>query len=124
MSENYDDFSRFNLTLLIAVTWMECIRLLRCYDQVRYLFRMIFMIANRTKWFLIVFIAYCVMIAFMFMALRGDNYTQFPDSWFAQYNLANGEYGDYADHYEKTLYVFSTIFLQLILANMLIALMG
>lgn len=59
------------------------------------------------------------------MALRQEDYPDFVPTWMTAYQLSYGEFeAEYEGHYEKILYIWSTIFLILILSNMLIAFMG
>lgn len=83
------------------------------------------MIIGETVPFFVLFFSYTVMISFMLMALRDQDYDEWIDTWMTSYQLAYGEFEDeYLGDYEKIVYVFGTVFLILILSNMLIAFMG
>lgn len=63
----------------------------------------------------------------MLMALRAEDYDEFLDTWMTSYQLAYGEFYDFPENglnAERFIFVVATLFLQLILANMLIAHMG
>jgi len=121
----HDSGTRFNEALLLLLAWGETIRLLRYYSSVRWMFRMLNMILFKTIPFMVVYISYITMIAFMLMSLRDKDYDHFIDIWMTSYQLSYGQFEeDYDGDYERIIYVGSTIFLILILSNMLIAFMG
>lgn len=71
---------------------------------------------------MLIFLMYVLMITFVFMAMRESD---FVETWQLAYRLAYGDFEEeYPGHYERILFFGSTIYLQLILFNMVIALMG
>lgn len=124
-SEDYVSGTRFCESVLLLFSWWETIRILRLWDRVRWIFQALYMIIGETVPFFVLFFSYTVMISFMLMALRDQDYDEWIDTWMTSYQLAYGEFEDeYLGDYEKIVYVFGTVFLILILSNMLIAFMG
>ena len=84
---------------------------------------MVGQITNDVKEFMLVFLLYNLMFTYVFMIYRQED--DFEVSWQNIYRLAYGDFEEeYADDYERILFFGTTIFLNLILFNMVIALMG
>ena len=72
--------------------------------------------------FLIIFLFVVLVFSLGLMALRGD---EFVEIWQASYQSSFGDFeDDYLTHSERTIFFLASVFLPLVMLNLLIAIMG
>ena len=106
----------------IMLTWFRMLDFFRVYYQTRYLIRMIIEIFKGMFSFLIIFLFVVLVFSLGLMALRGD---EFVEIWQASYQSSFGDFeDDYQTHSERTIFFLASVFLPLVMLNLLIAIMG
>jgi len=120
----------FSLSIAILCSCMYVVSFFRIFDSVRATIRMIWTICSGTLAFFIVFLAFVLSFAFSYQALWDRDWIQ---AWMAVYMLVMGEFGPMADDHGgifkdhpdmRIWFSIATLFLNLVLLNMVIALMG
>lgn len=103
---------------------MRSISWFRLFKETRYLIAMIETTMFKIIPFLILFLFTCLAFSFASMALyhEGDEYVSY---WQGTYRLAYGDFPDPAeDKAEQILFIIATLFLPLVLLNLLIAIIS
>jgi hypothetical protein len=125
LSRGHDDeWISFCLAMAIMFAWFRLIGFFRINYHTRYLIRIIRDIIFYSIPFMVIFIVAVLAIGFSLLALRGGD-LDYIDAWTVSYRLSYGDFEEeHPNHPERIIFFIATLFLPLIMLNLLIAIMG
>jgi hypothetical protein len=122
--ESDDEWISFLLAMALMFAWFRLIGFFRVNYHTRYLIRNVRDIIFYSIPFMVIYLVAVIAIGFSLIALRGDD-LDLIDAWTVSYRLSFGDFEEeHASHPERIIFFIATLFLPLIMLNLLIAIMG